>query len=380
MTRRLHKAALTSLAVLLGITGCSLVSIKSPERPLTTEELNARILTREFSDDFIKGVAQSADGIAASETDPQVVNNALQWKISATAESQRAALQMAPMMALLDTWTLAVQMNAFLSPGNPGGSLFANHQAAAQAVANHFDETAEGMAKRVLQPKEFEQYQKFVQNYTRDYPLKDLTFARPSVVEIWSRQTGAEVRIVDTLGTVPEAVSDVSDRMRLLGETTPALTMWKTELALRHAGLTDSNIQEAMKQLDDRFGKMSAAAESAPQLVHESVMDIRRSMLQVIERLDAFSASMIEALGTQRVAFAANVSTEREALLTAANVQRKAIAEDAARIADRVVKTSGQEIRSLMRQLILLLILLMIVTFGLPFAAGYLVGRARRER
>src|SRR3989440_5430528 len=40
-------------ALLLCVAGCSLISLKTPERPLSSRDLNARILTREFSYHFI---------------------------------------------------------------------------------------------------------------------------------------------------------------------------------------------------------------------------------------------------------------------------------------------------------------------------------------
>jgi len=72
--------------------------LTSPERPLSTRDLNARILTREYSSGFVVAVEQCADEISVAENDPNVVGNTLRWKIAAAPESQRAATQMAPMM------------------------------------------------------------------------------------------------------------------------------------------------------------------------------------------------------------------------------------------------------------------------------------------
>src|SRR5437588_665050 len=71
---------------------------------------------------------------------------------------------------------------------------------------------------------------------------------------------------------------------------------------------------------------------------------------------------------------------EREAVVLAADAERASLARDAARIADQVVKASGEQARRLAREVLLLLGVLAIVLLGLPFAAGYLVGRARTGR
>jgi hypothetical protein len=56
-----------ALAVLIAsVASCSLISLKSPEKPLSTRDLNARILTHEYSAHFIAAVEQSADQIAAA--------------------------------------------------------------------------------------------------------------------------------------------------------------------------------------------------------------------------------------------------------------------------------------------------------------------------
>jgi hypothetical protein len=85
-------------------------------------------------------------------------------------------------------------------------------------------------------------------------------------------------------------------------------------------------------------------------------------------------------LRVEREALTDDLHTERDTVLTAADTQRKALAEDVSRIADQVVKSSGEQVRSLAREVLLLLIVLAIVMLGLPFWAGYMVGRVRRDR
>jgi len=367
-------------ALLLCVAGCSLISVRSPERPLSNRDLNARILTREFSYHFIAVVAQCADDIAAHDSDPEVLANALRWKIGAAAESQRAATRLAPMMALLDTWALASQMQQFLSPGQPGGALLGSRQEVALTAASELEAGAEDLARRLIAAREFAQYQQFVASYTREHPLRDLQFVRASVVQLWSQKSGADSRLVDSVGTIAEAMEDVSDRTRLASESLTLQTIWRTELALREAGYSRSDIRAALSQLDERLAKLSAAADSAPQRVHEAVADVRESVIDLLQRVDASAASILEALHSERAALAADVRREREAVVLAADAERTALARDAARIADQVVKSSGEQARKLAREVLLLLIVLAIVLLGLPFAAGYLVGRARAAR
>jgi hypothetical protein len=369
---------LTAAALLLGVSGCSLISLKSPERPLSARDSNARILTREYSAHFIAAVEKSADETTAGETDAVVLTNTLRWKVGASTQSVRAATQIAPMMSFLDTWALALQMQAFLADSNTGGSLFGSHQDAVRAVADAQAENADVLAQRVIAPKEFQKYHTFVQSYVNRYPIQDLTFARAPIVELWSRETGSEVKLVDSLGTIPEAMSDFGDRLQIYGETLPSQTLWKTELALRDSGYSRLEIREELAQLDRRFDRMAAAAEGAPALMHDAVRDVRQTLLTIIDKVNRSSEAMFLAFHDERVALTADIQSERAKALVAVDEQRKALVLDAAKLSDQMITTAGQELRRLARDVVLLIILFSIVALGLPFAAGYFVGRGRR--
>src|SRR3984957_7308987 len=100
--RSLPRAAACAL-LLASIASCSLVSIKSPEKPLSARDLNARLLTHEYSAHFIAAVEQTADQISAPSPDPERRTNALRWNIAAAAKRERAASQVVPMMGRVET-------------------------------------------------------------------------------------------------------------------------------------------------------------------------------------------------------------------------------------------------------------------------------------
>ena len=68
----------------------------------------------------------------------------------------------------------------------------------------------------------------------------------------------------------------------------------------------------------------------------------------------------------------------RQAAADVIDVERAAVAADATRIASQVIRDAGEEARRLVREAMLLAIALAVVVLGLPFVAGYVVGRARR--
>jgi hypothetical protein len=94
---------------------------------------------------------------------------------------------------------------------------------------------------------------------------------------------------------------------------------------------------------------------------------------------DASWSEMMRDVRSEEATVAATFSTERQATMEALDAERAAAAVDAARIANDVVREAGLEVRRLVREALALVIALVLVVLGLPFAAGYFVGRARRR-
>jgi hypothetical protein len=344
--------------------------LKTPEKPLSARELNARVLTREFAARFIFSVEQTADEIAAGTDDPHIQLNTLRWKIAATSASNRAASQIAPMLGLLDTWALAVQMREYLDGGR-GGSLFGPQQPSAVKVATDLANEAEGMARGLGPPQEFQRQLRFVHGYAIAHPIESLDFARASVVDLWGQETGTTTKLIDTVGTVPEAMAQTSDLIRMYGDSVPSLMLWRAELAAQKSGISSKDLQTALQRLDERLARLSAMADATPELVNGVVRDVGK-------QVDSSWVEMLDNVRSERIALVAAVSQEREAATKDVDAERQALAADAARISSQVISDMGTQVRRLVREALSLIIVLAIVILGLPFTAGYLVGRARR--
>jgi hypothetical protein len=367
------------LAAIVGLQGCSLLSFESPAKPLPRRDLNARMLTREYAEQFRTTVAEAADEIAAQSEDPDIDLSALRWKISATTASRRAATQMAPMMGLLDSWAVSAQMREFLTSG-AGSTLFGEQQAIARAAAESLAQDIISLAQALTSKDEFASYQQFVEEYVREQPFTDIRFARTSVAARWAAKTGQQATLLSTVGTVPEAMSDVADRMRLYGDQIPAESVWQTQLALRQAGYGDVNLQQVMQGIDARLAAISKLAETSPELVHDAIADLRAGIMDVADRFDQSTALLNQSLQQQLATLTASVREERLALTETFDVQRAAITKDAERVATQVTEASWRHVRVMARELAIYWFLSVILVLGLPFVAGYLVGRARALR
>jgi DNA-binding ferritin-like protein len=377
--QRIGPLVMLCTALMPCLAGCSLFSLRLPDKPLPQRELNARMLTREFATTFAVRVEVAADGIAARSADPATQLDTLRWKLGASKASQHSATQMAPMMALLDTWAFCEQMRQFFETG-AGAQLFGEDQSVARATAESLATDAQQLARGVSSDAELTRYREFVERYAREHPLADLGFARTSVVEQWTAETKQHASLVETVGSVSQSMSDVSERMRMFGERAPSQAVWETRLAMADAGFGGADLNRAFARADASLDRLSRVAESSPEQLHAAIADLRASMLVVSDRFDESWALMVATVQQEREQLAANIREEREAAVLAFDSQRAALAKDAVVVTDRAIASGGTQVRSVVRDVMLYGALLYAVILGLPFVAGYFIGRSRAAR
>lgn len=365
---------LALLASLVGLTGCSLLSIKTPEVPLTPREQEARILTRDYAEHFNAVLVRLLDEAAVKDPDPAIRSQALRLKLGIVTTSTRAATGLSPMGSLLDTWGFALQLRDYIDSSSGGTLLGASAPDVRAGTAALADE-ADAMARKVA-GEDYPRYQAFIKRYVFRYPLVGPDCERVSVISVWSAD-GSDSSPLRSIGTVAQALGDVSDRMRIYGQEIPAVSLWQAERALEHSGLDAASFRSTFRNIDAELARISTLAETSPALAHEAIAELRRSLSDSSDRLDNAWSQMLQTLRFERAALAANIASERESLTAAADVERARITADAAGIAQRAIDTSWTELRRLIREVLLLLIVLAILVLGLPFAAGYLVGRHR---
>jgi conjugal transfer/entry exclusion protein len=131
-------------------------------------------------------------------------------------------------------------------------------------------------------------------------------------------------------------------------------------------------LQTALQRLDEHLAALSAIADQTPALVKGVARDVGT-------RFDASWAQMIGAMHTEGRTLSGTVSSERQAAVQAVDVERAAVAADAERIASQIIAEAGEQARRLIREALWVVIAIAVVLLGLPFAAGYLLGRARRS-
>jgi hypothetical protein len=375
-SRRLGAPLWRAAPLLAGLvsTGCSLLTIKSPETPLTAREQEVRLLTRDYAAHFATTITHLVDDASHGYTDSAMQAQALRLKLGAVTEITRASTGLSPIASMLDTWAFSEQFRDFLVTG-AGADLLGSVQPNARLSATRLAAEADALARNVT-GADYSRYHAFVLGYAQRYPLESADCARPSVLSAWMIEE-RDTKPLRAVGTVAQALGDVADRMRIYSERVPAMGLWQAELALDRAGFDSGSNRTALRNIDAQLARISKLADTSPELAHEAIAELRSSLRASSDRLDASWMQMLRTLRVEREALAANIAAERKDATAAFDIERARISADAAQITARAVDTSWRELRKLVRETLLLTILLTLVVLALPFAAGYLVGRRR---
>src|ERR1700692_1000096 len=117
--RHLGTAMRRAVPLLAGfvLTGCSLLTIKSPETPLTAREQEARLLTRDYAAHFATTITHLIDDAPRGDAGAVIRSQALRLKLGAVTEVTRASTGLSPTASLLDTWAFSLQFRDFLATG-----------------------------------------------------------------------------------------------------------------------------------------------------------------------------------------------------------------------------------------------------------------------
>ncbi|ASJ97031.1 chemotaxis protein [Shewanella marisflavi] len=363
---------------MLSLSACSLLEVKleSGIEPLPQAQLNMRVFSRDFSHTFYAKVEQGADQIAQAQGDQLTIkSNTLMWKINSEQALQRAIFQASPIAAMVDTWTLTAQMSAFFDSG-AGQSLFGEQQRIAIEVSKVLQADFERSVKGFVTPTEFEKYQGFIKDYVAKNPINDLTFARHSAFNDWlAYRKINEFEAVTTFGTVPEVMSDVSDRMAMIAEQTPKILGWKAELYALHANINPETVQHTLLSISDTSAKFQQLMAQSPEMMQALAVDLRRELAPLLAQLSESTDDKLAKLSIERQALAQMVKQERLALEEMVDRQRVAAAADLDTISQHAVELAFQELTKTFKSLILYLVLFFVVCFFAPLGLGVWLGK-----
>jgi hypothetical protein len=306
---------------------------------------------------------------------------------------QQSSLRADPMLALVDTWTLGRQMKDFLT-GTEGEKIFGPEQQAAARTAAALEESITAVASTLLSPSDFQRAASFVDDFSAKHPLKGLAFERDSLSLLWLQHQ--EDAPPASMGSMSEAIADLSDRVTTFNQQLPAEIRWRLDLERMEFEPLAAEIKRLSAGAEAAFQTFPILAENAKMLAENAKLmtkaagELTTSLTPEIAKFDQQWKSTLATVKTEREAVTAIRSVRRTSVTAALDKQRESLMRDFTRergeitaAADRIVQNAiektGQQVQGVVRSSLLYASLLALVILGLPFLSGYLVGRAARR-
>lgn len=365
------------LLLLLPLSGCSLLEVKldSQTTPLTQQELNMRLLTREYTQQFFSQVEQAADTIAANYDPQDKLNQSyvLLWKINAEEGLQRAAYQVSPTAALIDSWVFTEQMNQFFNSG-AGSELFTTSEAkqVSQTLAKEVDK----LAKSLLKGSSYKATKQFVIDFAAQHPFEDLSFIRTPAYRAWLEANQiSETEAVSTLGTMPEALGDVSDRLSLVSEQTPKLMTWKAQLIAMNSSISGEQLTATLQSLQATSESFQDFVENNPEYMENLAEQMALQLQPLVKDIDARTAARLDQLSLERQALEEMVARERAEIALIVSAEREKFTQDLDKVSQDVLTLAMDKLVELIKSTIIYFVLFIVAIFFAPLGLGYLLGK-----
>ena len=383
------------MAVLSGLLGgCSLLKFNLGGEPMPSRDLNLRLQTREFANGFAGRVTTVADDMAARTASTEVRRNTIRWKLSATAAVRQSAFGTEPMLALVDTWTFCRQMNDYFGK-YAGEQSFGTNGTLATALAAEMVGEISGIARRNLSAGEYERTSAFIDGYCATNTLSSLAFERDSASLGWRRDSAPDS--VPTVGNMPEAITDLSDRVTMMGQQVPMELRWRVDLERAEWEPFAEGMRKFSVGAEAMFEAFPVLAENSQVLVEnarqltKATSDLTTTLAPELARFDRQWTATLATFKTEREAVLEALRAERMEVIKSLDVQRELLTRDFAReraeiavatdkMAQNAIDRAGQQLRSLVGTVLFYLVLALLIVLGLPFVFGYWVGKVAGRR
>lgn len=359
------------------LSGCSLLEVKidSQTVPLTKQELNMRILTREYAAQSFAQIEQAADSMQEQYDSNDQIHQSyiLLWKINAEEGIQASAYQVTPMAGLIDTWVFVHQIDEFYSTG-AGSSLFATDEA--KIVSENLAYEADKLAQSVLKPDVYDNTKRFVADFVRQHPFVDLSMIRTPAYRAWLEFSQiSEEEAVTTLGTMPEALGDVSDRLSLASQQTPKIMTWKAQLLALNSSASIEKVNAALSSLQVTADSMRDFIDNNPEYMSYLAEQMAVELQPLVEDIDQKTEERLSQLSEERQALEDMVARERKEIALIITHEREQFAQDIDRVSQQVVDLAMNKVIELVKSTIIYFILFIVAIFFAPLGLGYLLGR-----
>lgn len=203
--------------------------------------------------------------------------------------------------------------------------------------------------------------------------------------------------MASTVGNMPEAISDLSDRVSVVSQQVPLEVRWRVDLERAEWEPFAEELKKFSAGADAVFQTFPVLAENAKVLVEnarqmtKAAGELSGTLAPELAKFEQQWKSTLLTLTNERAAVMEAVRSERVEIIKSLEAQRDALTRDFAReraeitvAADRMTQNAidhaGQQLRGIIGTVLFYVALILIIVLGLPFVFGYWVGKIAGRR
>ena len=330
-----------------GLAVCSAAACaslgKTPPRPdlqpwpeiqsdFRVEGLRTRM--QEYSITFAAEVDRASTSIERRASDAGIRRNALLWRLRAVPEMRKACFRSGPVVALVDAWILARQMDRFFADGD-GAAAFGTFQPEAVEVSrrlvNQLREIGDSIT--VSRDATVQLERTVVDPWLAQHLLHDLTFTRESPIARFADLARARGDAFESVGTIEEVLTNLSTQLRLFLGDLPRQVRGEIDL-LRSDALPPDDVASMQGDLHSSAAAVSQIATTVggvPDLVRAERQlafdEVARQRILVMEGVAIERTQVIDAMtrlfAAEHTQLLQDVEWQRKATLEWATAERR---------------------------------------------------------
>lgn len=344
-------------------------------------------------------IEKAGDEIIARTNDPAIKRKALLWKMNSIPALYKAFYNPKPLIAMLDSWALSLQMKQFFN-SEAGRKAFGKWHVYGRNAAILIEAKMVQLAKLMSPTGDISLPENFIQSWSDDHPIQIPFFERESMVPILS--SGAAEKALSAFqaaAKLPYQLDDITNRLTVYGDYLPKQARWQAELLL-----SDLGVHEKIDTLMAELTTATQVLQQVGEVVEKSpdfITDERSAVLEVfrnerletlsavnkqrIETLDAINHQRIETLdylARERAAIIDALENERKIVLEVLKSERHAVLTEVESMGNRIVQDGIKELDKLIDHFFLraaqLIGVCLIITFCFGGVGIYMIGRKRQ--
>lgn len=360
------------------LSGCSLLQVQLDSKtvPLTPQELKMRSYTRDYAQLFFSEVETTADSLDAQLPVDDTVTQSylLLWKIHAEQGMQKAAFQSYPAASLIDSWVFTEQMNNYFASLTPPSDNADVDWDQATKASQKLTDNINDVAKGIYNEDEYQASKEFVAAFAKDHPFDDISFARTPAYRQWIKAMNID-DISFNMGTMPEAIGDVSDRVSMSSELAPKIIGWKAQLIALNSNVQGEDLKEALHSLKASSDSFQDFVNNNPEYMQDLAQQMAVQLQPLVNDIDKKTDAKLDRLTNERVALASLVERERKELAIILSDQREALTQDLNATSEHIVNVVMDKVIELIKSTIIYFILFIVAIFFAPLGLGYMLGK-----